>query len=368
MLVDALHRGGKERRLLELIKELKVEQVECEVVVFSNIIEYDEFVKIDVKIHIIKRKINKDPTAFFELYRMCKKFRPTVLHSWEAMATVYSVPIALVLGIPLINAMIVDAPRTLGLFSRRWVRSKITFPFSKIILANSEAGLLAYNAPNNKSKYIYNGFDFTRLDNLVSEDHIRKQHNLKFKNIVGMVAAFSKYKDYRTYLKAAQIVLEKNDDVCFVCVGNGKELKVIKESVASRLKERIFYLGVQSRVEAIVNVFSIGVLSTYTEGISNSIMEYMALGKPVVATDGGGTKELVLDGKTGFLVKPQSPQALAEKILLLLDNETLAIKMGNEGRDRIRDKFSLKKMTQKYIRLYHDLTNPKNDKRILVKA
>jgi glycosyltransferase involved in cell wall biosynthesis len=84
-------------------------------------------------------------------------------------------------------------------------------------------------------------------------------------------------------------------------------------------------------------------------------MEYMALKKPVIATNTGGTKELVLDGKTGFLVPTGNPIRMAERIEQLLDNKMLSVKMGKEGRQRIERKFNLKKMTNSYIDLYNVL-------------
>ena len=71
-------------------------------------------------------------------------------------------------------------------------------------------------------------------------------------------------------------------------------------------------------LESIINICHCGVLSTFTEGISNAVMEYMALGKPVLVTDGGGSKEIVVDGKTGLLCEKRNAEDLAEKILYLI--------------------------------------------------
>ena len=356
MILDALPRGGKERRLLQLIKGLKAEHIHCELVIFSNLIEYEDFYNLDINIHIIKRKVKKDISVFLKFFNLCRKLRPTILHTWESMATVYTIPTVVISGIPLINAMIVDSPQQLRVFSSRWVRSKITFPFSTRIVANSKAGLLAYKAPLDRSLVIRNGFDFKRLDDLMPEEQVRQLFNLGSNKIVGMVAAFSKYKDYRTFLKAAYLLLENKKDLCFICIGDGAELDSIKNSVDSEYKHRIKFLGVQHQVESIVSIFTVGVLSTYTEGISNSIMEYMALAKPVVATDGGGTNELVVENTTGFLVAQNSAAELARKIEQLLDQEALANKMGTAGKNRIHQYFSLKQMTQNYISLYQEIS------------
>ena len=105
-----------------------------------------------------------------------------------------------------------------------------------------------------------------------------------------------------------------------------------------------------------MNIFDIGVLLSnpdiHGEGISNSIMEYMALGKPVIASIGGGTSEIVLDGETGFLIEPKNPKQLAERIDYLLSNQTVAKKMGESGRKRIQQHFSLDKMVNETYNLY----------------
>ena len=94
------------------------------------------------------------------------------------------------------------------------------------------------------------------------------------------------------------------------------------------------------------------------EGIPNAVMEYMALGKPVIATDAGGTKELVVDKVTGFLLKENNPDEIIEKILYLINNPDVAMKMGEEGKKRIVrivKEFNLDKMTKEYVELYEQV-------------
>ena len=126
---------------------------------------------------------------------------------------------------------------------------------------------------------------------------------------------------------------------------------------------KIKFLGRQENVESIINIFNIGILMSnnkvHGEGISNSIMEYMILGKPVIATIGGGTRELVVDQQTGFLVKSESPEKLAEQILLLLKDTVLANKIGKAGKKRIISEFGLDKMVNKYYKLYQTMIGVK---------
>ncbi len=141
-----------------------------------------------------------------------------------------------------------------------------------------------------------------------------------------------------------------------LCVGAGDDT-LYQKLVEPEFNERIKFLGRQGNVESIINICDIGVLATYTEGISNAIMEFMALGKPVIATDGGGSGELIKDGETGFLVKPKSPEELASKIEYLLDNEKLAASMGEKGRARIRKEFSMEKMINSFVGLYRTIND-----------
>jgi len=165
-----------------------------------------------------------------------------------------------------------------------------------------------------------------------------------------MVAEFNRFKDYPTFIHMARKLSTRRSDVVFVAVGGGETLQASKELAAG--VTAITFLGEQKNIEQIVETFDIGVLSTFTEGISNSIMEYMAFRKPVVATDGGGTRELVVDGETGFLVPPKQPDALAARIDYLLDHPDIARQMGEAGEARLRRKFSTDTMVDQTIRLY----------------
>jgi len=165
-----------------------------------------------------------------------------------------------------------------------------------------------------------------------------------------MVAEFNRFKDYPTFIRAARKISRSRKDVVFVTVGDGETLEASRKLAAE--VEAIKFLGKRKDIVQLVETFDIGVLSTFTEGLSNSIMEYMALSKPVVATDGGGTRELVVDGETGFLVPPENPDALAAKIEYLLDNPDVARRMGEAGEARLRGEFSITRMVEDTIKLY----------------
>lgn len=355
--IDTLQSGGKERQLVELLKGLTQSPgVECELIVMSNTVHYSYLENLDLPIHHLLRKSRRDPRIFVQLIRLLKEIQPDILHSWSSMCSVYALPAVKLLNIKFVNGFLRNAPPSSTRRDKTWLRSKITFPFSDVILANSKAGLLAYNAPGQTGKYIYNGFDFQRLVNLESSEAIRAKYKLTTKFIIGMVASFSENKDFQTFINSAQIICRKRKDTSFLAIGDGKHREAIQKTVPAEYKNLIKFPGKVKNVESLVQVMTIGVLCSnahiHGEGISNSIMEYMALGKPVVATDCGGNKELVQHGKSGFLVRNTDAEDLAERILFLLDHADYLKNFGETGRRRLRKEFKLECLTDKHISLY----------------
>lgn len=360
LINDSLIRGGKERRLIELIKGLLGrDDVVVELVILSDRIHYPEIHDLDIPLHQLVRKPKKDPRVIFRINKIAQRFKPDIIHSWSSMCTIFSIYAAKRTGAKLINACIADAPRDLKIWGSQLLRAKLTYPFSDVVLSNSKAGLVAYDAPKGKGNHVYNGFDFNRVNALKDTDEIRKRFNIQTPFVIGKIAAFHERKDYYTYVDAAIKVCQERADVTFLAIGDGDLLEKCKAMVPAELKERIIFTGRQNDVESIINIFNVGVLSTnldvHGEGISNSIMEYMVLHKPVVATVGGGTAEIVYDGENGFLLPERSPEVMAEKINYLLDHPEDAKRMGDNGRQLVFDSFNLRDMTKNYMDLYKDL-------------
>ncbi|MCK4664617.1 MAG: glycosyltransferase [Bacteroidales bacterium] len=365
--IESLHSGGKERRLVELIKGLQqYPDIKCELVLTKKNIHYRDIFDTGIKIHYIVRKyIKKNPKLFFLFYKICKKYNPDIIHVWGNMVAIYSIPAKLFLKIPMINNQIMDAPKK-NIIKKGLLSYKIIFPFSDLIISNSKAGLKSYNAPKTKSRVIYNGFNFDRIKNLIGPSEIRREFNITTKYVICMVASFSDKKDYYTYIKAAISILDKRRNVTFLCIGAGND-SFYRKLVKPEYTENIKFLGRQENAESIMNICDIGILTTnpdnHGEGISNALMEFMALGKPVIATDGGGTKELIMYNENGFLISPKSPTVLAEKIIMLLDDSKQRNILGERGREIIRSKFNIEKMTESFVDVYKNVLRNKMKKK-----
>lgn len=177
---------------------------------------------------------------------------------------------------------------------------------------------------------------------------------------VGMIAAFNQFKAQEQIVLAAPRILKSYPDTKFILAGEGETKKrVIKLITSLGINANFDLLGDVKDVRQILSKLSVFVLASHTEGLPVSILEAMALGLPVVASKVGGIPELVEDGITGILIEPNHPEEFAAAIIQLLSNSEKAKRMGELGRLRVQQEFTLEKMTQKLEHCYLDLAMKK---------
>ncbi len=355
MIIDGLKMGGTERRMLSLVKKLEViPGIKIEIAVLSKSVHYlDAIGSLISRVHLIERRPKRDPRVFFRIIRICRRFKPDIIHTWGSMPSIYAIPAKILLNIRLINAMIINAP--IRVPRRDYLRAKISFPFSDHIVSNSMAGIGVYKPPPGRTSRIPNGFNPERIENLGDNNTTRKSLGISTRYVIGMVGRFEKGKDFPAFIQGAMKVLEQRRDVTFLAIGDGSMLERIRNRIPTELKDHFIFTGKLQHLESVISLFDIGVLlSTNGEGFSNVIMEYMALEKAVIATKLDGNAEIMADGITGFLIPENNTGLIADKINFLLDNPGIRQEMGNKGKNRVLSEFSLDVMVENYLNLYHN--------------
>ncbi len=362
--LESLQCGGKERRSLELIRFLKQQtDYAIELVLTDDEIYYEDVYELGIRIRIIKRSgIKYDPGLFLKFYRIARSFKPDIIHAWGKMTTFYAIPTKLICRIPLISSLIADSNKTYKKISPYTYLLKTNIFFSDVILSNSKAGLLAYDVRTEKAKVIYNGVYLERFQKNYNTTKVREELGVKSEFMLVMVATFSKFKDYDLFINVAKEIQKLREDVTFVGVGDGSEWERIDKRIKEEHINNVILTGIQKEVERIVASSDIGILCSISEGMSNSIIEYMALGKPVISTDlTGGSKELIIDGETGYIFD-RNREKIIETINNLLDNKALRVSMGNRGRIRIHTWFSINRMGDEFRNLYQNVSDQKEDR------
>ncbi|WP_242696179.1 glycosyltransferase family 4 protein [Longitalea luteola] len=366
--IGSLKGGGKERRLIELLTYLNQKHsYELMVVVTGTEIDYSAFYKLNIHYEVIKKRWKKnDPTVFAKFYKICQQFKPHLIHTWGRMQSFYALPAVIGRRIPLVNGQITSAPPNAGKWSLKKIIDRINFSFSTVILSNSRAGIEAFKPPPAKAKVIYNGINPNRFENLPDPKQVRAKYGIVTPFTVIMVATFSNNKDYPLFFRIAERITRVRKDITFIAAGDNCDDDSVRDPFYKLAKQNpgILLTGRVSDVEALVNSCTLGVLfsnkAVHGEGISNSIVEYMGLGKPVVANDAGGTKEIVHHNVNGYLVTGQTENEIAELITDLIDNPDKCSAFGKVSRKIIDESFSLNKMGRAFEQTYQDILANEN--------
>jgi glycosyltransferase involved in cell wall biosynthesis len=351
--------GGKERRILELIQYLKEHTDHTITLVLTeNLIHYDYVHKMGITLKVIKRRgVKYDPMPFIKFFRYCRQFKPDIIHTWGRMTTFYAIPTKLLRRVPLISNMIANAFGETGLsfIDRLFFHAGLSS--SDVILANSKAGLVAYNIDSPKARVIWNGVHPERFAKKFDNIKVREELKIKTRFMIIMVAAFSELKDYDLFIDVAKATGKIRDDVTFVGVGDGVLWKHIYHRTIDENVTNVILPGKKADVERFISASDMGILCTFSEGISNSIIECMALGKPVISTDiTGGSKEIIVEGETGYCIERDADKIVAS-INQILNNDELRASMGSKGIERIRRDFSIDKMGEEFETVYNEVYN-----------
>lgn len=172
--------------------------------------------------------------------------------------------------------------------------------------------------------------------------------------VIGTVGRLNAVKDLPTLFDAFERLLQGRPDATLVVVGDGPERAALERRAAAA-GDRIRFTGHRGDVRALMAAFDVYVSSSVFEGVSLTILEAMAAGRPVVATRVGGTPEVVADGQTGLLVPPRDPLRLAEALLDLSASPQRARALGAAGRLRVCDRFTFDRMVDWYAAAYGEL-------------
>lgn len=202
----------------------------------------------------------------------------------------------------------------------------------------------------NKIKVIYNGI---ALNTYTSNrnDNLKQKLGIKNNNfIVGFSGQINHEKGILDLIDAAKIILKENTNIVFVIMGKkNKNSKKIWEALNNLgIKNNFIFTDWVKNVEEYYTSFDVLILpSLMMEGLPLVVIEAMACGKPVISTEMGGLKELVINKKTGYIVEKKSPQQIADRVLKLVSNREMAESMGKAGRLRVENLFDIKKNAKK---------------------
>lgn len=285
--------------------------------------------------------------AVNKLFHIVKYYHVDLIHSHHRWTTVLSFLVSKVSKIPTIhNARNVFYDRRIF---RRFAGQNI------IAVSNSvKDNLVTYfNIHSDRIKVIHNGTDISKSSagekKRVKEDLCLKQDD----RIIAVIGRLSEQKGHKYLMKALPVVITKFPNMKVLFVGDGELRNSLQNQVARmNIKGNVLFCGSIDNVAPLIEITEFTVLPSLWEGFSVAIVESLLLGKPVIASNVGGTPEVIEGNLNGLLVEAKDVGGLANAIIYMLSHPGEARKMGEKGREIAVKKFSLKRMLEEYKKYY----------------
>ncbi|HED39365.1 MAG TPA: TIGR03088 family PEP-CTERM/XrtA system glycosyltransferase [Chromatiales bacterium] len=369
-IIFRLDYGGLENGLVNLINHLPRGYYQHSIICLKGASDFRARITApDVMIYDLKKKDGKDIGAYFRLYTLIRKLRPNIVHTRNIPTIDMLLPARLASRCQLIHS---EHGLDINELDGRHHKYNLLRKSSRLIVdqyismshdlaewLNQEIGI-----PRNKISIIYNGVDtnhFSPGKDRTPElpiDFLPKDHF-----VIGTIGRLEPVKDQITLVKAFIHILQARPKlratVRLIIGGDGSLKKQIESMLAEAGVSELAWLpGFYSDTAALYRICSIFALPSKREGISNTILEAMASGLPVVATNVGGTPEIVTDGTTGKLVSANNPAEMAEAILCYIDDPALRHQHARQARQSAEEKYSLNAMINGYRRVYEKTLTP----------
>lgn len=298
-----------------------------------------------------------DLAAAWRLARVIKRERPDILHAHDPHA-VSMAAWALSLGIggkvpALVAARRVDFPLRRNAFSRWKYRQVSCFLCASEMIRRL---LVAQGIEPARTATVHEGVDLERIAAVPGLDVHHELHLPHGSPVIGNIAALVPHKGQRYLIEAMHLVVQREPDARLVILGEGELRRSLQRQIdEASLGRHVFLAGFRHDVIALLKSFDLFVMSSVMEGLGTSLLDAMACGKAVVATDVGGIPEAVHHGVTGILVPERDPRALADAMVSLLRDGPRRAAFGAAGLERARQEFSDERMVRATLAAYERL-------------
>lgn len=309
----------------------------------------------------------RDWRSYRALIKLLRKIQPDIVHTHSSKAGIIGRAAAAKLGFPAVHtihgaafhygqgAVAYRVYRSAERYAARW-----TDHFISVADDMTDEYVHAKVAPREKFTTIYSGFDVEPyLTPPRSREEVRRELGLGESDIVvGKIARLFHLKGHEFLLSAAPAIVKECPQVKFLLVGDGLLRKTFEERIAEMgLTDRFIFTGLvpPTRIPELIHAMEIVAHTSQWEGLARVLPQGLIAGKPVVAYDVGGAREVVLPGATGFLLPRDSVEPLSGAIIKLAQSEELRIKYGTEGRRRFTDQFRHQTMTRRIREVYESV-------------
>jgi exopolysaccharide biosynthesis polyprenyl glycosylphosphotransferase len=373
LVITGLATGGATNVVLDIARYLKdhpgyeVELITGPIPPGRNDVTHLAY-ELGVKTRVVPSMVNRispaaNLKAVIELQKIMVEGQYDIVHTHSSVAGVVGRLAALAAGIPVIIHHVHGwalhdgmKPVTKAIYvALERLCARFTDRIITVASPDIRKGLNEGIGKKEKFTLIHNGIDLDKFRKPVNEQKLRAELGLApYSKLVGMIGRLDQQKNPLDLIRVAAIVVKSCPDVQFLILGDGS-LRPECEKLIDELglQERFILLGFRNDVPKILPILNLTAMSSLWEGLPLAFMEAMSAGKPVVANDVDGVSDIVVNGETGFLVPAHEPEAMAERIVRLLQDDELYQNMSRMAQER-SEQYSLLRMMEQLDSLYQE--------------
>lgn len=312
-----------------------------------------------LRVFPIPEKGSKDVSVLTKILTIAKTNKVNLIHTHEVRTDIIGLVCAKILNIPIIT--------TVHGWIDNDVKGKLLIKLDKIILryfnhiiaVNREIKetLVSNKIEKERITVLHNALVIDNFEKKCGNRTFRKEMGLKENHIViGNIGRLSPEKGQGDFLEAVKQVLDKGYRCEFVIIGKGSDEKKLKRLVNKNGTENhVVFAGFREDISSIYDSLDLVIQSSYTEGLPNVVLEALAKEVPVIATNVGGTSEIIENGVTGILISPKNPEEMAREIINFLKDPNKMMDMTRFGREKVRKEFDFRQRTEKLETIYEAL-------------
>ena len=293
------------------------------------------------------------------LYMIMKDKRPDIVHTYFFWSILYGRLLKLAGVIKILVENREDQGFDWGMHEYLWLRRTRHLPDRIICVSEAVKNVVMdrEGVAESRIAVVNNGTDLTQASSGMQAITMRE---LGFKDdqlVVGMVANYNRpVKGVANFLDAIPSIVAAVPSARFLFVGGGDEENALRNKARILgVEPYVVFAGYKKDIHRYYEIMDISVLTSFSEGLSLTLLESMGYGIPIVATRVGGNPELVVEGETGYLVPVKDNQTLVDRIVTLLRDKELRRRLGNEGRLRAEQKFRMRDVSSRYLDIYKGL-------------
>ncbi|MCS7239117.1 MAG: glycosyltransferase [Thermoguttaceae bacterium] len=358
-IIPTLDRAGAEKQMSLLVRHLDPERFEPHVCVLTRTGPLEgELRAAGIPVHLVGKRFRADPAAYLRLRRLVRTLRPTIVHTWLFAGNSYGRLAAWQAKVPVVIA----SERCVDLWKAGWqfALDRLLAKWSDAIVVNS-VGVrdfyIARGLPAEKIVVISNAVELPPEAPSSTREEILAELGLpQNARLVAVIGRLWPQKRIQDAIWAADLLKVVRKDVHLLVVGDGPQRnQLLRYRDQVEIADHVHFLGHRDDVPRLLPHVDILWSTSAYEGQSNAILEAMAHGRPVIATDIPGTRDLVVSGKTGFLFPVGDRMALARLTERLLEDPELAWRIGSAARQFVAEHFSVRRMVEAFQELYSGL-------------